>query len=148
MAKLALEIVTLERKVWEDTDLDMVVLPGIEGELGVLPRHAPLLTALKPGVITIRKDGVEELFAVGGGFVEVRPDKVIVLATAAEHSEEIDAARAEDARRQAAETLQNPPEAGPSLALMRQSLMQAEAQLKVVTRRRNRAGMPSRDMNS
>lgn len=138
MAKLALEIVTLERKVWEDTDLDMVILPGIEGELGVLPRHVPLLTALKPGVITIRKGGVEELFAVGGGFVEVRPDKVTVLATAAEHSEEIDSARAEAARSQAADTLQRPPEQGMSVALMRQALSRAEARIKVTNRRRNR----------
>jgi F-type H+-transporting ATPase subunit epsilon len=148
MAKLALEIVTLERKVWEDTDLDMVILPGIEGELGVLPRHVPLLTALKPGVITIRKAGVEELFAVGGGFVEVRPDKVTVLATAAEHSEEIDAARAEEARKQAAETLQHPPEQGMSIALMQQALMRAETRIKVINRRRNRPGGSSRDYNN
>jgi F-type H+-transporting ATPase subunit epsilon len=147
MAKLALEIVTLERKVWEDTDLDMIILPGIEGELGILPRHVPLLTALKPGVITIRKAGVEELFAVGGGFVEVRPDKVIVLATDAEHSEEIDAVRVEEARQKAAETLQNPPEQGMSVALMRQALYRAEARIKVINRRRNRPGS-SRDLNN
>ena len=143
MAKLALEIVTLERKVWEDDELDMIILPGIEGEMGVLPRHTPLLTALKPGVITIRKAGVEELFSVGGGFVEVRPHKVTVLATAAEHSEEIDIQRAEAARQSAAEALQHPPEGNMSLALMHQALMRAETRLKVINRRRNRSGMPS-----
>jgi F-type H+-transporting ATPase subunit epsilon len=143
MAKLALEIVTIERKVWEEDDVDMIVLPGSEGELGILPKHTPLLTALKPGVILIRRDGVEELFAVGGGFVDVRPDKVIVLAQSAEHSEEIDAERAEAARQQAEEILKHPPESGPSIATMRQALMRSQARLKVARRRRRRSTMPS-----
>jgi F-type H+-transporting ATPase subunit epsilon len=143
MAKLALEIVTIERKVWEEDDVDMIVLPGSEGELGILPQHTPLLTALKPGVILIRRKGVEEIFAVGGGFVDVRPDKVIVLAQSAEHSEEIDAERAEAARQQAEELLKHPPESGPSLALMRQALMRSQARLKVTRRRRRRSTMPS-----
>ena len=142
MAKLALDIVTIERKVWEDDGLDMIVLPGTEGELGILPRHTPLLTALNPGVIVIRKGNVEELFAVSGGFVDVRPDKVIVLAQAAEHSEEIDAERAEAARQQAAEALENPPEAGPSLAVMRQALLRSQARLKVARRRQRGSGRP------
>jgi F-type H+-transporting ATPase subunit epsilon len=143
MAKLALEIVTIERKVWEEDDVDMIVLPGSEGELGILPQHTPLLTALKPGVILIRRKGVEEFFAVGGGFVDVRPDKVIVLAQSAEHSEEIDAERAEAARQQAEELLKHPPESGASLALMRQALMRSQARLKVTRRRRRRSTMPS-----
>lgn len=143
MAKLALEIVTIERKVWEEDDVDMIVLPGSEGELGILPQHTPLLTALKPGVILIRRKGVEELFAVGGGFVDVRPDKVIVLAQSAEHSEEIDAERAEAARQQAEEILKHPPESGPSLAVMRQALMRSQARLKVARRRRRSSTMPS-----
>lgn len=139
--KLALDIVTIERKVWSDEGLDMIVLPGSEGELGILPSHTPLLTALKPGVIVIRKEGVEELFAVGGGFVDVRPDKVIVLAEAAEHSEEIDAQRAEEARQRAEDILANPPEAGPSVAAMRQALVRSRVRLKVARRRQRK--MPS-----
>ena len=145
MATLALDIVTIERKVWEDDGLDMVVLPGTEGELGILPRHTPLLTALQPGVIVIRKGKTEELFAVSGGFADVRPDKVIVLAEAAEHSEEVDAERAEEARRQAAEALANPPESGPSLAVMRQALLRSQARLKVARRRRPVRSMPRMD---
>lgn len=141
---LALEIVTIERKVWEDDGLEMVILPGSEGELGILPKHTPLLTALQPGVIVIRKDGNEELFAVGGGFAEVRPDKVTVLAQSAEHSEEIDAERAEVARQQAADLLESAPEAGPSLAAMQQALMRSQVRLKVIRRRRGR-GTPSRE---
>ncbi|MGB0384971.1 MAG: F0F1 ATP synthase subunit epsilon [Ardenticatenaceae bacterium] len=142
MAKLALDIVTIERKVWEDDGVDMVILPGTEGELGILPKHTPLLTALNPGVILIRKGDVEELFAVSGGFADVRPDKVIVLAQSAEHSEEIDAQRAEEARERAAEALENPPEAGPSLAIMRQALMRSQVRLKVARRRRQGMGRP------
>ncbi len=145
MATLALDIVTIERKVWEDDGLDMVVLPGTEGELGILPRHTPLLTALQPGVIVIRKGKTEELFAVSGGFADVRPDKVIVLAEAAEHSEEVDAQRAEEARRQAAEALANPPESGPSLAVMRQALLRSQARLKVARRRRPGRSRPHMD---
>ena len=145
MATLALDIVTIERKVWEDDGLDMIVLPGTEGELGILPRHTPLLTALQPGVILIRKGKTEELFAVSGGFADVRPDKVIVLAEAAEHSEELDAERAEEARKQAAEALANPPESGPSLAVMRQALLRSQARLKVARRRRPARSMPRMD---
>ena len=145
MATLALDIVTIERKVWEDDGLDMIVLPGTEGELGILPRHTPLLTALQPGVILIRKGKTEELFAVSGGFADVRPDKVIVLAEAAEHSEELDAQRAEEARNRAAEALANPPESGPSLAVMRQALLRSQARLKVARRRRPARSMPRMD---
>ena len=145
MATLALDIVTIERKVWEDDGLDMIVLPGTEGELGILPKHTPLLTALQPGVILIRKGNTEELFAVSGGFADVRPDKVIVLAEAAEHSEELDAQRAEEARNRAAEALANPPESGPSLAVMRQALLRSQARLKVARRRRPARSMPRMD---
>lgn len=142
--KLALDIVTIERKVWEDDGLDMVLLPGVDGELGILPSHAPLLTALKPGVIVIRKDGQDELFAVGGGFADVRPNKVTVLADTAEHSEEIDLERAEEARRRAEELLtQGAPDTGTSLAAMQLALLRSQVRLKVAGRRRApRPGMP------
>ncbi|MDQ4075241.1 MAG: ATP synthase F1 subunit epsilon [Chloroflexota bacterium] len=143
---LALDIVSIERKVWEDEGLEMVLLPGSEGELGILPKHTPLLTALQPGVIVIRKDGNEELFAVGGGFADVRPNKVTVLARSAEYAEEIDVERAEAARERALKLLEEgPPEEGPSVAAMRQALMRSQVRLKVARRRHRGAGVPSRE---
>jgi F-type H+-transporting ATPase subunit epsilon len=105
MPTLHLEIVTVEGKVFDD-QVNMVVAPGSEGVLGILPRHAPLITALKEGELQIKKDGQEDqFFAVGGGFMEVQPDHVVVLADAAERAEEIDVSRAEAARRRAEELL-------------------------------------------
>jgi F-type H+-transporting ATPase subunit epsilon len=127
----------------------MVILPGSEGELGILPKHTPLLTALKPGVILIRKGGNDELFAVGSGYADVRPNKVTVMAQSAEHSEEIDAERAEMARGRAERFLrEGPPEAGPSIAAMQQALMRAEVRLKVVRRHRGRGGVPTMEDRS
>ncbi len=105
MAKLTVEIVTAERQVLAEDDVDMVVAPGSEGVVGILPRHAPLLTLLNPGVIRIKKNGAESAMAVGGGFLQVNADRVLILADAAERAEEIDAARAEEARRQAEQAL-------------------------------------------
>jgi len=84
---------------------DMVLLPGAEGEMGILPHHAPLLTTLKFGIIKVRYQGKEEYFTVAGGVAEVQPDIVTVLADAAENVEEIDASRAEAARKRAEEML-------------------------------------------
>lgn len=100
MSTLRLEIVTPERKVFEE-DIDMVVVEGVEGQLGILPNHIPMLTALKIGPLRIKKDGKEEEIAVGGGFMEVTKNKVIILAETAELPEDIDLERAEDARRRA-----------------------------------------------
>jgi F-type H+-transporting ATPase subunit epsilon len=101
---IKLDIVTAERVVFSDS-VDIVVAPGIEGELGVLEHHAPLMTTLKAGELRARKAGEEYALAVSGGFLEVRPDRVIVLADAAERAEEIDLQRAEAARKRAQETL-------------------------------------------
>jgi F-type H+-transporting ATPase subunit epsilon len=98
------EIVSQDRMVYEG-DVDIVVLPGAAGEMGVLPHHAPLLTTLKYGFIKVRKQGNEEIFAVSGGVAEVQPDIVTVLADAAENIEEIDVARAEQARQRAQDVL-------------------------------------------
>lgn len=98
------EIVSQDRTVFSD-DVDIVVLPGAAGEMGILPKHAPVLTTLKYGVIKIRKSGKEEIFTVAGGIAEVQPDVVTVLADAAENVEEIDVNRAEAARRRAEEVL-------------------------------------------
>ncbi|MBI3738209.1 MAG: F0F1 ATP synthase subunit epsilon [Chloroflexi bacterium] len=98
------EIVSQDRTVFQD-DVDIVVLPGADGEMGILPHHAPVLTTLKYGVIKVRRGGKEELFAVSGGVAEVQPEIVTVLADAAENVEEIDVARAEAARKHAQEIL-------------------------------------------
>ncbi len=98
------EIVSQDRMVFEG-DVDIVVLPGSAGEMGILPHHAPLLTTLKYGFIKVRQQGKEEVFAVAGGVAEVQPQIVTVLADAAENIEEIDETRAEQARERAQEML-------------------------------------------
>jgi F-type H+-transporting ATPase subunit epsilon len=98
------EIVSQDRMVFEG-DVDIVVLPGAAGEMGILPHHAPILTTLKYGVIKVRRQGNEELFTVAGGVAEVQPEIVTVLADAAENIEEIDVTRAEQARQRAQEML-------------------------------------------
>lgn len=98
------EIVSQDRMVYEG-DADIVVLPGMDGEMGILPHHAPLLTTLKFGIIKVRAKGEEQVFAVAGGVAEIQPDLVTVLADAAENVQEIDVARAEAARKRAEEAL-------------------------------------------
>ena len=98
------EIVSQDRMVFEG-DVDIVVLPGAAGEMGILPHHAPLLTTLKYGFIKVRQQGNEEIFTVAGGVAEIQPDIVTVLADAAENIEEIDVTRAEQARQRAQEIL-------------------------------------------
>jgi F-type H+-transporting ATPase subunit epsilon len=136
---LSLQIITPERIVFEEEGVDSVTLPGSDGELTVLPSHAPLMTALKPGPLTFRKAGDEIDVAVAGGFLEVRDDKVIVLADTAERSDEIDAARAEEARERAAAQLATREEAM-DIAFVLASLERAQARLRVVERRRRRTG--------
>lgn len=98
------EIVSQDRTVYRG-EADMVVLPGTDGEMGILPHHAPLLTTLKYGIIKVRLQGQESVFTVAGGFAEIQPDQVIVLADAAENIEEIDIARAEAARQRVQDLL-------------------------------------------
>ena len=102
---LLLEIVTPERLAYSDT-VDSVNLPGIEGELGVLPHHAPLVSMLGVGELRIRKGGAEESFAIVGGFLQVRPDKVVVMAETADMASEIDLEKAQEARREAEQALE------------------------------------------
>jgi F-type H+-transporting ATPase subunit epsilon len=106
MAKLAFEIITGERVVLQEGDVDMVVAPGAEGMLGILPGHAPLVTLLQPGELRVKRGAVETAIAVGGGFMEVAGDRVLLLADVAERADEIDLARAEEARRHAQEALE------------------------------------------
>ena len=98
------EIVSQDRTVFQG-DVDMVVLPGAAGEMGVLPHHAPVLTTLKYGVVKVRRAGTEQIFSVAGGVAEVQPDIVTVLADAAENVEEIDVVRAQFAKKRAEEIL-------------------------------------------
>lgn len=100
MSSLKLEVVTGERLLVSE-EVDMVVIPTLEGSVGILPRHTPLLSVVQPGLLKYRQGEKEEVFAVGGGFLEVNANKVIVLADAAERADEIDEVRAEAARQRA-----------------------------------------------
>mgnify|MGYP001127595130 CR=1 FL=1 len=138
MTKLRFEIVTAERVVYSD-DVDIVVAPGIEGQLGILPSHAPLLTMLQPGELVVRKDGEETAMFVSGGFLEVMQNRVTVLADVAERAEEIDIARAEEAKRRAEGQLkEHPPEI--DLATAEAALRRSLVRLKIAERRKKRPG--------
>ncbi|RME77321.1 MAG: F0F1 ATP synthase subunit epsilon [Chloroflexi bacterium] len=134
---LRLEILTIERKLFDD-EVNMVIAPGAEGVLGILPRHIPLVTLLTYGELQVKKEGQDDqFFAIGGGFMEVQPDHVIVMADSAERDEEIDLDRAEAARKRAEERLQKAREdesfdAARAEAALRRSL----ARIKVARRRR------------
>jgi F-type H+-transporting ATPase subunit epsilon len=131
---LRLEIVTPERLAFED-DVDSVQVPGSEGELGILPNHAPLVSMLGIGELRIRKGGSEELFAIAGGFVQVRPDKVVVMAETADMASEIDLVRAQEARREAERALETGYHEGADLATARAALQQALLRIRVAERR-------------
>jgi F-type H+-transporting ATPase subunit epsilon len=139
MAKLSVEIVTGERVVYAENDVDMVVAPGTDGSLGILPRHAPLVTTLSSGELRVKKDGREQSLIVFGGFMEVTPDKVTILADTAERIEEIDLARAEAARQRAEEAVRNRGE-GVELDQALSAMRRANLRLNVSRRRQNRPG--------
>jgi F-type H+-transporting ATPase subunit epsilon len=129
MPSLKIDIVTAERVVYT-AEADIVIAPGVEGQLGILPHHAPLMTILQAGELVVRKGGEEESLAISGGFLEVRPDRVIVLADQAERAEEIDASRAEAARKRAEERLKERP-AGVDEARAEAALRRAMVRLTV-----------------
>ncbi|MBB3110575.1 F-type H+-transporting ATPase subunit epsilon [Paenibacillus phyllosphaerae] len=104
MSTFTLEVVTPERKVYAEV-VNMVIVKGTEGEMGILPNHVPLVSPLKIAPIIIKKDRSEEVLAVGGGFVEIRKDKVVILAESAERAADIDAARAQEAKKRAEKRL-------------------------------------------
>ena len=131
---LLLEIVTPERLAYSDT-VDAVVLPGSEGEMGVLPHHAPLLATLGIGELRIRKGGAEEAFAIVGGFVQVRPDKVVVMAETADMASEIDLEKAQEARREAERALESGFHEGADLSIARAQLQQALLRIRLAERR-------------
>jgi F-type H+-transporting ATPase subunit epsilon len=136
------EIVTQERLVYSD-DVDIVVLPGTEGRMGILPNHSPLLTALDFGAVTVRKAGHEEFFAIGGGFAEVQPDHVFILADSAEHADEIDVDRAARAREEAERMMKEGVSGDPEhYARIEQQLRKAQIRLSVGRQHgRRRAGL-------
>jgi len=135
---LHLEIVTAERVVYAE-DVDMVVAPGLEGALGILPRHAPLMSVLGIGELRITQGGQETGLAIGGGFLEVLDDRVTVLADSAERADEIDEARAEEAARRAEQLFANRGQVE-SAAALEASLRHAQVRLRVSRRRRNVRG--------
>ena len=142
MPGIRLDIVTAERAVYSE-EVDMVIAPGIEGQLGILPHHNPLMTALQAGELRIKKGGEEVSMAISGGFLEVRPDRVVVLADAAERAEEIDVARAEVAKRRAQERLVEGRAPGTDEARAEAALLRSLARLKVATmvKRRRKSGV-------
>ncbi len=140
MAKLVFEIVTAERIVYSD-EVDLVVVPGIDGEMAVLPHHAPLMTMLKPGELIVRKDGEDTSIFVSGGFFELMNNKITVLADSAERAGEIDITRAEEARKRAEERMKTRAGTGADAAraeaALRRSLMRLKVAEKMNLRRRS-----------
>ncbi len=137
---LSVEIVTQEKVIFSEPEADMVVIPGAEGEMGVLPHHAPVLTTLTFGELIVRKGRAEESFAIYGGVVDIRPDRVIVLADLAESSYAIDAAAMEAARSSAQKLMESgvPAEMNREAAL---ALRRAELALKIERRVNSRSSI-------
>lgn len=135
---MMLEIITAEQQVYGD-EVDMVIAPGVDGQLGILPHHAPLMTMLQPGELTIRKDGSDAYLGVTGGFLEVLGNRVTVLADAAERSEEIDEERAQEAMQRAQERVTGQ-QSQVELERAMASLRRAQMRVDLVRRRRPRAG--------
>ena len=130
-----LRVVSVERSLFEG-DVEFMIANGADGELGVLARHAPLMTVLKPGPLTIRiSEGNEQLLFVGGGFLEVLPDRVTVLADVAEHAEEISLEAAEEARKRAQEKLAGTLTSSEEIEFQN-ALAMAEARLRLARARR------------
>jgi F-type H+-transporting ATPase subunit epsilon len=139
---LKCEIITQERLVFSE-DVDIVMVRGIEGEMAILPRHAPLITPLAFGEVKIRREGREESFAVGGGVLQVAHNQVRILAESAEQADEIDVARAEEARRRAEKLMaEGAPEDPAAMAALEDAIRRADLRVKVGARRRNRPGLP------
>lgn len=136
---LNVDVVTAERVIYSQEGVDEIVVPGVEGELGVLTMHAPLLTGIHSGVMRVIKGDEETEIAITGGFLEVRDNRVTILADAAERAEDIDAMKAEEARKQAERELEEREEEVDRAAL-EAALAHALAQIKVVERLRRRRG--------
>ena len=133
---IKVEIVTAERVVFSD-DVDLVLAPGLEGQLGILPHHAPLITTLAAGELLARKAGNDYSLVISGGFLEVGTEKVIVLADTAERADEIDLARAEAAKKRAEERLSQAGE-GVDHVRAEAALRRALARIEVAERRKKK----------
>jgi F-type H+-transporting ATPase subunit epsilon len=141
---IRVEIVSEDRMVYQG-EADIVIVPGVAGEMGILPNHAPLISTMKYGILTVRHQGNEEVFAVSGGLVEVQPDIVTVLATAAENVFEIDTSRADEARQRAEKILQERPPSDQDAyealeAALRRSKLRLEAARRFRKSRPQRSG--------
>ena len=142
MAQIRCEVVTAERTVF-DNQVDMVVAPGIEGQLGILPNHAPLITALTFGELVIHRQGQEDEFiAIGGGFLEVGADHVTILADSAERADEIDTERAQEAQLRAEELMAQKHREDVDFARAEAALRRSVIRLKVAKRKRRAGGRP------
>src|ERR687892_2926930 len=133
---LQLEIVSPERRVFDD-EVDMVIVPGRNGQLGILPHHTRLISSLGVGELRIKRGGTEQSLLISGGFVEVRPDKVIVMADLAEHSDENDEARAAEAREGAEAELEEAKDPV-DIARVRAALQTALMRERIAVKRRSR----------
>jgi F-type H+-transporting ATPase subunit epsilon len=131
---LKLEIVTPEGTVYSE-DVEMVTLPGIAGQMGIYPRHVPLISQMVPGEMIVRKDGRDSFVATGGGLIEVTANRVSILTDLAVPADRIDEAKAEEARRRAEARLQQKLSAE-ELAAVNASLTRSLVQLRVKRRRR------------
>ena len=134
---MRLEIVTPSAKTYSE-DVEMVTIPGIEGELGILPMHAPLMTQLKPGELRIKRGGQETLLATGGGFAEITGDHVSILTDMALAGSDIDEAAAEAAIERAKAALADKSLGDEAQAAAQAAIARSLAQLQV--KRRHRAG--------
>jgi F-type H+-transporting ATPase subunit epsilon len=132
---LHLEIVTSDRTVFEGP-VDMVTVPGGGGVMGILPNHAPVLSTLKSGELRVKIGAETHEFAIGGGFVDIHNNRVIILADSAERADEIDVARAEAARMRAREMLKNPPPNKEEFNRLEAAFRKSEVRLRVAQRRR------------
>ena len=137
MSNIKLDIVTAERVVYSG-DVDEIIAPGVEGQLGILPHHAPLMTTLQAGELRVKRGREEDSLAISGGFLEVRPDRVIILADAAERAEEIDIARAEAAKKRAEQRLADRHAAGTDESRAEAALHRALARLEVAQKFKTR----------
>jgi F-type H+-transporting ATPase subunit epsilon len=144
MPTLNFELVTADRVVLQEEGVDMVVAPGTDGVLGILPEHVPLITTLQPGEMRVKRGGEETSLLVTGGFMEVTREKVLVLADAAERSEEIDLARAEEARRRAEERLAGS-RSEMDAARAEAALRRAMVRIRIGQRRRSSGRMRAED---
>lgn len=142
---LTVEIVTAERVVRTEQGVDALIVPGSEGQLTILPKHAALMTTLDYGELVFKRGNAEESYAIGGGFMEVRRDRVTILADLAEAAEDIDVARAEAARARAQDRMRAAREQGArdvDLARASAALQRSLLRLRVANSRRRRPGSP------